>query len=548
MRKVKTRVKKLVALLAVMAMVLAMGIPVSAEGEYSITITSMDGKANHVFKAYQIFSGTISTDGKTLSDVQWGSGIDSTKLNDIYDALKLIDIDGEKPFNSLNAETAASVSDVLSTYKDGAALAEQFQETIVDYLSEINTSVEAVPDLAGSYYTDITDAGYYLIKDEVEDGNASDLILQVVGKAEAYAKLDSTPSIDKYAGIEDVSDNASWSVGDKIPYTLVGTLTNYVADGTYTYTFTDTMDAALTLDYTPSTSNASQVDGGVKVFLNPALNPDGTVDEASSTDVTGYFKPITYVENTDGTHTLTISSTTLDSVTGIDKNSKIYVTYYAMINSAVKQATGIDNKVKLTTKVGEADSVDTIEITEEVYPITMKVTKVDGTNEAVTLSEAEFILYREDADGNKAYAVVGTNNKITGWTGDKASATSLKTNEDGTFTVIGLSDGTFKLEETKAPSGYNQLKAPVTVEIDASAQASGAGVSLATLKYSIDGGTAADGNIADGTVSFNVANNKGAELPSTGGIGTTIFYVIGGILVIGAGVLLIVRKRMGSEK
>ena len=114
--------------------------------------------------------------------------------------------------------------------------------------------------------------------------------------------------------------------------------------------------------------------------------------------------------------------------------------------------------------------------------------------------------------------------------------------EAGAVTIKGLDDATdYYLYETKAPVGYNQLKVPVKFTITAAYNADGSQLASDSPTVSINDGAAST------NLSANIKNKAGSTLPSTGGIGTTIFYVVGSVLVIGAAVVLITRKRMGKS-
>lgn len=108
--------------------------------------------------------------------------------------------------------------------------------------------------------------------------------------------------------------------------------------------------------------------------------------------------------------------------------------------------------------------------------------------------------------------------------------TAVTTDATGKFTIEGLGAGTYYLTETTSPAGYNQLSKPITIVIAENGQ------------ITVDRIAVAEGE------PVKVLNQTGNELPSTGGMGTTIFYVVGGVLVVGAGVLLVTRKRMNAEK
>ena len=131
------------------------------------------------------------------------------------------------------------------------------------------------------------------------------------------------------------------------------------------------------------------------------------------------------------------------------------------------------------------------------------------------------------------------------------AGSKLTSNANGLFTVIGLDEGTYYLKETKAPAGYNMLSKEITVVITATTSPTwddtNPGSALTKLEVTADS-KSGTGDTSTGIAGITVANNKGATLPETGGMGTTLFYVLGTILVLGAGVLLVAKKRMNSEK
>ena len=137
-------------------------------------------------------------------------------------------------------------------------------------------------------------------------------------------------------------------------------------------------------------------------------------------------------------------------------------------------------------------------------------------------------------------------------THDINNATTLKSDANGLFKVIGLDDGTYYLKETKAPNGYNILKNDIKVQIEANTSngqdGNGNVMELQALKVKVNDGPENSGDCSNGIVNITVENNKGSILPETGGIGTTIFYIVGVVLVLGAGVLLVTKKRMNADK
>ena len=157
---------------------------------------------------------------------------------------------------------------------------------------------------------------------------------------------------------------------------------------------------------------------------------------------------------------------------------------------------------------------------------------------------------KRNAGENTEYAVV-TNGKLEKWVDSIANATKLVTGVDGLVKVAGLDDGTYYLEETKAPSKYNKLSEDVTIVISASTennQTWNGTASDALTKIDVTAnGKKSDGNVNEGSVKVTVENNQGSTLPTTGGMGTTVFYVVGSILVLGAAILLITKKRMSAR-
>lgn len=572
------KAKRLLAVLLMIALVMAFAVPAmaaddgdttaAAKGTIKVTVSNAEGA--HHFKAYQIFSGDLSTDN-TLTNVKWGSGIDSTKLNDLYKKLEMVsfDKDNEKVCPFKDANTAALVADVLTAYANNSTVVEGFQNAIEEELAA-NAGEEFKGDNTNGY-TATVDEGYYLIVDEAknEDGNdatyASKSMLQVIpGKtASIAAKQDNVPSVTKYAGKADDGDNAQYSVGDEIPYTIVGTTKNFIraqageTQGVYKYTITDTMGAALDLVGTFSGADNSEVTSGVTVTLVNYAD-DGT---ATETDITSYFrtqdKPITYVAVEAGKHQLTLEAPDLSAITGLTSASEIVVTYKAKLNSNVTTGATANNKVSLI-----ADDYEATDDSDEVFPLTLNVTKTDGATDE-TLAGAEFRLYRFGGDDGKTkqYASVTATESITAWLANPETSTTLTTGADGQITFIGLGEGTYYLEESKAPEGYNPID-DIKIQINAVTEETENGIKLTKLTYIINDGaetavdpefdadnnpTTSKPNLEKGVVPITVENNKGAQLPSTGGIGTTIFYVIGGILAVGAVVLLVTRKRMNAE-
>ena len=163
------------------------------------------------------------------------------------------------------------------------------------------------------------------------------------------------------------------------------------------------------------------------------------------------------------------------------------------------------------------------------------------------LAGVTFNLYKYENNNVKKYAQV-VNGKLAGWT-DEANATELKTDSEGLIKVAGLDDGTYYIHEIKPLAGYNSIAdVEIVITADTSNGQSGNGAVSELVRIDVTADSVeGTGNAAAGTATVTIANNKGSNLPSTGGMGTTIFYVVGSILVLGAAVLLITKKRMSAR-
>ena len=177
---------------------------------------------------------------------------------------------------------------------------------------------------------------------------------------------------------------------------------------------------------------------------------------------------------------------------------------------------------------------------------------------------AQFVLKATDGDHNGKYVKLDANGKISGWLDTKPSEVEdnadvaaaaadgvlITAADTGLVNIKGLDAGTYELEEIKAPAGYNKLSAPITLTVAATITGTDTSThdtvdpALETLNIKVGNKSAEAGNISTGVVTTKIENNKGTTLPTTGGIGTTIFYVLGSILVLGAVILLVTRRRM----
>ena len=529
--------KKLASILLVLVMVL------------SVTTTAfaanVSNETNHSYNAYQIFSGTQVDNSVPLGDVAWGSGINGAAfLAELKTDTRFVK-EGTSIFASCT--TAADVAAVLGGNADKSDEAKAFANVAAKHLTTTFTAIAAnasTVDLA---------AGYYLLVDTSTPGEVDAMnsaLLQVTNKGNiTIEKKYEVPTVNK--SVKDTDNQwgeaADWEIGSDVPFQLVGTLpSNYADYETYKYVFHDTLSAGL------------QYNGDVKVYVQ---------NGETKTEITTGFTVDPAAAATVGGNTLTVTFTDLKEVAGVTATSKIVVEYTAKLLSTAEIGNpGNKNEVYLEYSnnphhTGEGTPTGNTPKDEVlVFTYELDVTKVDGQNAEKKLANAEFVLLNKDR--NKVAKV--TDGKLVGWdnvptagadgTITYLAGTTLTSGSDGKFVIAGLDAGSYYLRETKAPAGYNLLKNDISVTITATLDKSENNPALTELKLSVkedkEGAAATESNgvLDTGVVSTDIMNNSGAQLPETGGMGTTLFYVLGGILVLVAIILLVTRKRMSHTE
>lgn len=485
--------KKIASLVLALALALVLAVPAMAADTYSITINN--SATGHTYEAYQIFTGDLATkDGeKVLSNIVWGSGISEAGKTALGDA--------------------AAKAETLKTEDDAQA----FAKAVAPYLSTIAGSANTVTD--GKYVISGLAPGYYLVKDKDGSLNSenndsyTNYIIRVVGDATANPKS-GVPVVEKK--VKDINDStgvtsgwqdsADYDIGDTIPYQMTATMGDLSGYDHYYVEFVDTMTH---LTYTGITS--------VKVG-------DTTLNAGQ------------YTVDWDGT-TKTLKVIIMDvKAYGATTGTKVVVEYTATLDAAANiGSAGNPNEVYLVysnnpnnTGDGTSKPSDTGKTPQDkniVFTYKVVVNKVD--KDKTPLEGAGFTLYKKNTSG--AYEAIGS---------------ELKGGDMTTFIWSGLDDGDYKLVETTTPAGYNTI-ADIEFTITAG-HVDGDNPYLDTLSGDVTSGTATfTAVVGDGSLTTDVVNQSGSTLPETGGIGTTIFYVLGAVLVVGAGVVLVTKKRMG---
>ena len=510
----KKTIQKLMAALLAAAMVCAMAIPAfAADGDATAaaatgSITIENAVTNQTYKIYRILNLEYHADTKAYRYT----------ANGAWEGFILKEDHNFK----LDKETGAVTWINTNTDNNGTAI-QQIANSAGEYAKYTPNNVH---EDGSAKATGITltfsglPLGWYLVVSDLDNG-----AMCSIGTTDPNAVIrekNSKPTIEKevYEG-DTLGYSNDAGIGDTVKFqTRI-----HVTDGTPTnYVLHDTMSNGLKFD-----------SKSVKVYLLR----DCAGAENKFADYLTVNNDYELVTSPNDSCTFEIKF--LKTLMPFDR---IQVDYSATVTSdAVIGTTGNDNKAVLT--YGN-NSTTTESSTTKTYVWEMGVRKFanlggDDTNHA--LADAEFQLYKKDGDTQKYAKFVETSTtsvyKLTGWTNNATEATKVKTPANGNITFEGLDAGTYYLEETKAPVGYNKLTAPITVVIDRGTLPTVASQTISyTVKY---GDTTADDHVV------RVENKAGTVLPSTGGMGTTLFYVIGGGLMVAAVVLLVTKKRMENK-
>lgn len=538
----KKAIKKLLAALLAVAMVCAMAIPAFAENSEG------DVDSHHTYSAFQIFKGDVEGNNIKdfkISNVDWGSNI----INNSDDFLnKLREADRIGPLFT-NAKSAQEVLAVISQWHDSDDYSIAFARFVCHYLYSNDANPTYVVR-AGSNALTIPEAkaGYYLFVDTTDFSkddsyHSYNSFLLMVTKGNWNVPI--TPKAEKPTVEKKVYDNpdgtstggfgssADHAINEKFQFQLTATLpdsTNRAYDyyDKYSVIFHDTLSDGITYD------KDDELDS---VVIKSNGNTYNITDSSKYTiDTTDLESQNSFVVNID------VKACAKDAGFDLNDGATITVTYTAHLNdkayvNTAGGGTSNINKVYLTYSNNPQDesSIGKTPESTPVYVYTYQLSNTkyrDEVNENNKLEGAGFRLYSDEACNAEDEIKLKMNDDGT-YSRDfstEGKGVEMLSNKDGQFNVKGLDAGTYYLKETKAPDGYSACKViPVTIKADHSRND----------QVNLEGS-----NLTNDIVNIKAG---GITLPSTGGIGTTLFYVVGGGLMVAAIVLLVTKKRMENK-
>ena len=566
--------KKVITMVLVLAMILSLAVPTFAATNFTLTINNtVDG---HTYEAYQIFTGDLVTkDGRdVLSNIVWGSAVANP-------AGLLAAINADAKLSALHgAADAAALAVKLSAVTSDSETIDQFAEVVAPFLTVVaGTST----DEGDCYEISGLVAGYYLVKDQDDTlDNKNDVytkyIIRVLKDQTVTPKGD-VPSVNKE--INDTVDGTfneveDFDISDTAYYKWTATLpANLKSYEKYIYQFTDNLPKGLKFTRFEQIYIEGHDGNRVHTFYDVT-----DADPANDTLPAGISTNL--VENGDMTSVLTLNFADLLTLyPSILPTHKLIVKYSCMVTRDALFVNAMTNTVSAKFSnnpngTGDGDLGETPDDVAHAFTFKINVDKYDADNAATKLEGAEFVLYYErtvadstvkyyaqvvteemvyvvDGDGNVTSTLrpeaermlngtpvdgddIGV---VYGWTDVRANASILDTDATGKLAVRGLDEGIYYLQETKAPAGYNLMETPVQIKIVPKYTVAGNTASV-EVSYEVD-------SIAQASDTVGVRNSSGSTLPVTGGIGTTLFYVFGSVMVLAAVVLLITKKRMTAE-
>lgn len=466
--------RKLFRVLLALAMTLALAVPAfAAETTGSITITNPQG--DHTYTAYKIFDVTYSGDNYSYTI----SGTDA--------AFNTVKAYADVAANGLNLTAVADTGKYNVSIGVGFSAA-SFAQHLKTNVGSLGTGTDFTTD-GNTMKASGLALGYYFVS-----GTSGTVCELATAKDIQIRDKNEVPEIKK-----DVDDNdRAVEIGQKLTYTITGKVPSTKGYDEFTYQVTDTMTEGLTFN-----NDVTVTIGGVDVTSAATITNNGN----------GFVASVNMMHYQD------------------QIDAPVVITYTATVNEKAIQRDKETNTATLKYSDNPADknSFKESSVEVEVFSFNIVINKYATGNESTKLEGAKFVLKNNDGK----YYKCDTATKAVSWVDDKSAATEVTTDANGAARFDGLQAGTYSLQETVAPAGYNQLTKDITIVLDKNGSAT------------IDGAASTPG--ADHSLTTGVANSTGTVLPETGGTGIMIFVALGALAVICSGVFLVTNKRMSKE-
>lgn len=467
--------RKLFTVLLALAMTLALAVTAFADTG-SITITNPQG--DHTYTAYKIFDVSYDADG-----VNYSYTISETDA-----AFSTVKAYADVAANGL------TLTPVANTNKYNVSIGAGF--SAASFAQHLKTNVNSLG--TGAPFAKAGDTmkasglalGYYFVS-----GTSGAVCELATAKDIQIRDKNEVPQIEKTVN----DDDGTVEIGQKLTYTITGKVPSTKGYTEFTYQVTDTMTKGLTFNE------------DVKVTIG---GTDVTAAATITNKANGFVASVNMMKYQDQ----------------IDK--PVVITYTATVNekAIVNDKETNTAVLKYSNDPANKDSYKESTVTVDVFSFNIVINKYAANNAETKLEGAKFVLKK---GANGPYYKCDAATKAVTWVAAKADATEVTTNDNGAARFDGLQAGTYHLEETVAPTGYNQLTKDITIVLNTDGSAT------------INGAASAPGT--DRSLTTGVANSTGTMLPETGGTGTAIFVALGALAVICAGVFLVTNKRMSKE-
>lgn len=465
--------RKLFRVLLALAMTLALAVPAFAAEAGSITITNPQG--DRTYTAYKIFDVTYSGDNYSYT------------ISDTDTAFNTVKAYADVAANGLNLTAVADTGKYNVSIGAGFSAA-SFAQHLKTNVGSLGTGTDFTTD-GNTMKASGLALGYYFVS-----GTSGIVCELATAKDIQIRDKNEVPEIKK-----DVNDDdRTVEIGQKLTYTITGKVPSTKGYDEFTYQVTDTMTEGLT-------------------FNNDVMVTIGGVDVTSAATITnngnGFVASVNMMHYQD------------------QIDAPVVITYTATVNEKAIQSDKETNTatLKYSNDPANKDSFKESSVEVNVFSFNIVINKYAKGNENTKLEGAKFVLKNAE---NKYYKYDAATKAVT-WVDDKSAATEVSTDANGAARFDGLQAGTYSLEETVAPAGYNQLTKDITIVLDKNGSAT------------IDGAASAPG--ADHSLTTGVANSTGTLLPETGGAGIVTFVALGALAVICSGVFLVTNKRMSKE-